>query len=106
MNKITPSEPIAAASASGVCYEQLEDLVRSQAQTMIQRILEEEVEELLGRLKSQRRTEDSGSGYRNGYGRERLLSTSVGTGFRLARRRRSARARSNTERAEAHTEPS
>jgi transposase-like protein len=47
---------------------------------MIQGILEEEVTELLGRSRSERREQvDSPSGYRNGYGKERNLTLSCGT---------------------------
>ena len=74
MNEVTRS-----ADEVSRRFSQLEDFVRSRAQAMIQRILEEEVEELLRRLKSERRTAKNPSGYRNGYGRERRLSTSVGT---------------------------
>jgi transposase-like protein len=79
MNEITRSETNVAAKSSGAFYEHLEAYVREQAQGMIQRILEEEVEESLGRVKSQRRTDDVPAGYRNGHGRERRLSTSIGT---------------------------
>ena len=51
-------------------WETLEGMVREKAQEMVQRILEEEVTELLGREKSERRsTVDSAEGYRNGYGK-------------------------------------
>jgi transposase-like protein len=79
MNEITRSESVAATAKGGVAFEQLEAFVRQQAQGMIQRILEEEVEELLGRVKSQRLAPDAPTGYRNGHGRERELSTSFGT---------------------------
>ncbi|HEY3329289.1 MAG TPA: IS256 family transposase [Capsulimonadaceae bacterium] len=75
MNEVT----LSADECLGVEFSQLEDFVRQHAQTMIQRILEEEVKELLGRGKSERLGEDSSPGYRNGYGKERRLSTSVGT---------------------------
>lgn len=60
-------------------FAELESFVRSHAQSLIQRVLEEEVEELLGRVKSQRRTGEDAAGYRNGYGRARGISTSIGT---------------------------
>ena len=45
-------------------------MVREKAQEFIQQIMEEEVTELLGREKSERRsTVDSAEGYRNGYGK-------------------------------------
>ena len=51
-----------------------------EAQHFIQRVLEEEVEEFLGRGKSERLSSSGGiEGYRNGYGKQRKLSLSVGT---------------------------
>ena len=51
-------------------WETLEGMVREKAQEFIQQIMEEEVTELLGREKSERRsTVDSAEGYRNGYGK-------------------------------------
>ena len=47
---------------------------------MIQQALEEEVTELLGRMKSERRASvDAPPGYRNGYGKPRRLAMSSGT---------------------------
>ena len=47
---------------------------------MIQQALEEEVTELLGRMKSERRAAvDAPPGYRNGYGKRRRLAMSSGT---------------------------
>jgi len=61
-------------------WETLEGFVRVEAQRFIQRVLEEEVAEFLGRKKSERRTTVEGNdGYRNGYGKSRKLSLSVGT---------------------------
>ncbi len=61
-------------------WDRLEELVREQAQAFVQRILEEEVTEFLGRGKSERRAEvDGTSGYRNGYGKPRRLAMSSGT---------------------------
>ena len=40
---------------SRVCFEQLEDWVREKIQSWVQALLEEEVTELLGRGKSERR---------------------------------------------------
>jgi hypothetical protein len=50
--------------------EALEGLVRQKAQQFIQRILEE-VTELLGQEKSERRVVDAPAGYRNGHGKPR-----------------------------------
>ena len=53
-------------------WEVLEGVVREKAQEFIQQILEEEVTELLGREKSERRRAvDATEGYRNGYGKPR-----------------------------------
>ena len=63
-----------------VVFEELESWIRNQVQGFIQRLLEEEVTELLGRRKSERREDGEGtSGYRNGYGKERKLTMSCGT---------------------------
>jgi putative transposase len=65
---------------SRVTWESLEAHIRLQAQKWVQRLLEEEVTEQLGRLKSQRRTQVDGEvGYRNGYGKPRQLTLSNGT---------------------------
>jgi len=58
----------------------LEGFVREKAQELIQEILEQEVTELLGREKSERKAAVDGlEGYRNGYGKPRHLVTSIGT---------------------------
>ena len=54
--------------------------MRGQVQTLIQRVLEDEVTEFVGRAKSQRRgTVDAAPGYRNGYGKPRRLTLRCGT---------------------------
>ena len=59
-------------ASSRPMWETLEGMVREKAQEFIQQIMEEEVTELLGREKSERRsTVDSAEGYRNGYGKPR-----------------------------------
>jgi len=61
-------------------YEVLEAWVRERVQAFIQEVLEEEVTELLGRGKSERRRAvDAEPGYRNGYGKPRRLALSSGT---------------------------
>ena len=61
-------------------WESLEGAVRERAQEFIQQILEEEVTELLGREKSERKAAvDPATGYRNGYGKPRRLSMTSGT---------------------------
>ncbi len=65
---------------SRVCFEQLEEWVREQIQFYVQELLENEVTELLGRRKNERRREvDAPGGYRNGYGKERRVTLSCGT---------------------------
>jgi putative transposase len=69
-----------AVSASTVTWETLEAFARTKVQEFIQALLEEEVTALLGRARSQRREGvDEPKGYRNGYGKPRRLSTSMGT---------------------------
>jgi transposase-like protein len=76
MKQQTTTDPL----PSSVCFESLEVHIRHQGQKWLQRILEEEVTELLGRLKSQRRTGvDAEPGYRNGFGKPRQLTLSNGT---------------------------
>jgi len=71
----TTTDPIPATS-----YESLEVYARTEIQTWLQRLLEEEVGELLGRERYRRREGvDSQAGYRNGYGKPRRLSMSCGT---------------------------
>jgi transposase-like protein len=61
-------------------WEDLEAFVRSKVQGFVQTILEEEVTELLGRQRYERRDQvDATVGHRNGYGKERRLSTTFGT---------------------------
>src|SRR5262249_31256930 len=61
-------------------WESLEQHIRLEAQKWVQRLLEEEVTQQLGRLKSQRREQvDAELGYRNGYGKPRQLTLSNGT---------------------------
>ena len=77
-------------ASSRPMWETLEGMVREKAQLLefIQQIMEEEVTELLGREKSERRsTVDSAEGYRNGYGGRRSRGW-------LGRRRRSSSNRS------------
>jgi putative transposase len=66
-------------SASTVCFEMIEVKARECIQSWLQKLLEEEVSEFLGRAKSQRRSEDNVVGYRNGYGKPRRVALSAGT---------------------------
>lgn len=65
---------------SRVTWEHLEEWAREKVQELLQAVLEEEVTELLGRLRSERRgVVDGVRGYRNGYGKERRLTLQCGT---------------------------
>ncbi len=76
MSNYTTEEAI----ESRVNWQRLEEFARMEVQKFIQRILEEEVAEHLGRERSQRKsTIDCGEGYRNGYGKTRQLSMTSGT---------------------------
>lgn len=73
-------ENIGEARKSSVEFEFLEDWVRGKVQEYIQFLLEQEVEELLGRQKWERKgAVDPEKGYRNGYGKRRHLTLSCGT---------------------------
>jgi putative transposase len=61
-------------------WEALEEYARAKIQGWVQELLEEEITELLGRDKSERRVAvDAGEGYRNGYGKPRRISMMAGT---------------------------
>ena len=63
-----------------VVWEQLEAFARQGVQDLLQRVLEEEVAAVLGRERYVRREGiDPAEGYRNGFGKRRRLSLSVGT---------------------------
>jgi transposase-like protein len=73
-------ENIRGKQKSRVDYEVLESWVRERIQEHVQGLLEEEVEELLGRQRYERkRPVDAVEGYRNGYGKKRHLTLSCGT---------------------------
>ena len=66
--------------AAKVCWESLEGWVRERVQGYVQDLLHEEVTELLGRAKSQRRPAvDASLGSRNGLGKPRKLTLASGT---------------------------
>ena len=68
------------SDSSKVVFQHLDAWLRGKIQGFIQQLLEEEVNELLGRAKSERRqTVDSSPGYRNGFGKPRRLTTPCGT---------------------------
>lgn len=64
-----------------VQYEMLEECIRKKAQEFIQEVFKEEVNEFLGRGKSERKKSgiDIITGYRNGYGKPRRLALMNGT---------------------------
>ena len=63
---------------SSLVWEGLQEWIQAQVQVMFQEALEQEATEMLGRLKSQR-LGAAGGAYRNGHGRPRRLTTTVGT---------------------------
>jgi len=66
--------------SSSIIWNNLEEMVRMKVREFIQGLLESEVEELLGRQKSERRRlVDSPLVYRNGYGKARKLTLGCGT---------------------------
>ncbi|MGH9784960.1 MAG: IS256 family transposase [Terriglobia bacterium] len=74
MNKIMTNDV-----TSSPVWEQLETHTREKIQEFVQQLLEEEVEELLGRKKCERRGPESRVGYRNGYGKARQLALTNGS---------------------------
>lgn len=68
------------AIRSSATWDTLDGWLRERIQDAVQELLEEEVSELLGRLKSERKSPvDAQPGYRNGHGKPRHLTTSAGT---------------------------
>ena len=68
------------ASQSRATYEVLEEITRLKVQEYIQDILNEELDEFLGRKKSERvKSVDGTKGYRNGYGKPRKFTLMNGT---------------------------
>jgi len=78
ISEAAASSPHDGAAASPL-WETLETYAREHIQQFVQRLLEEEVDALLGRAKSERRTDATPVGYRNGYGRPRQLALTSGT---------------------------
>jgi transposase-like protein len=70
---------IETAATSSPTWPTLEAFVRSQVQRCLQQVLEEEVDAVLGRQQSERRSDDAAAGYRNGYGTPRHLALMNGT---------------------------
>lgn len=74
-----PKKITAGAPESRPTWEALETHIRAYVQVGMQRLLEEEVTEFLGRAKLERRAPDAETVYRNGYGKLRRLTLSSGT---------------------------
>jgi putative transposase len=63
-----------------ICYGELEEFARAKIREHLQDLLEQEVTEWLGREKSERKDNPSEqTGYRNGYGKARRFTLSMGT---------------------------
>lgn len=62
-----------------LCFATLESTIRGEIEGWMQSLLDEEVTEFLGRMKSERRKAVDAGGYRNGYGEPRKLTLSSGT---------------------------
>ncbi|MFH0913994.1 MAG: IS256 family transposase, partial [Chloroflexota bacterium] len=76
MGKLTTT----GRQTSRIAWDDLEEWVRRKVQEFIQTLLEEEITELLGRQKSERRNAlDSLPAYRNGHGKGRRLTLGCGT---------------------------
>jgi putative transposase len=73
------SKFITESAASSPLWETLETYAREHIQQFVQRLLEEEVDALLGRKKRERRSAATPVGYRNGYGKPRQLALTSGT---------------------------
>jgi transposase-like protein len=71
---------IEVGEESSAEWATLEAFAREGVRRLLQRVLDEEVDELLGRARYERRSAlDAPRGYRNGYGKPRRLSLSNGT---------------------------
>jgi transposase-like protein len=66
------------SSTSSPTWRTLESFIREQVQTCLQRVLDEEVDDLLGRGRHERRAAEA-VGYRNGYGKPRQVALMNGT---------------------------
>src|SRR6266436_1277859 len=73
-------QSIGTGAQSRPTWESLEALARQGVQRLLQQLLEEEVEQVVGRRRYARRDGvDAAPGYRNGHGKPRRLSLSSGT---------------------------
>ena len=76
MGKQTTGKP----ESSSEVWDYLEEMLRVKVREFIQGLLEDEITELLGRGKSERREGlDASQAYRNGYGKRRRLTLGCGT---------------------------
>jgi transposase-like protein len=70
---------IEGAESKGIFYEELESFAREKIWIHLQDLLEQEVSEWLGREKSERKVNTlEQRGYRNGYGKPRRFTMSMG----------------------------
>lgn len=77
---------IGTVAASSPTWETLEAFARENMQQFLQRLLEEEVDRVLGRVRYARREPvEAAPGYRNGFGKPRRLSVSNGITLRRPR---------------------
>jgi transposase-like protein len=67
------------ATSSSPTWSTLETFTLEQVQTCLQRVLDDEVEALLGRGRHERRAADAVVGYRNGHGQPRQVALMNGT---------------------------
>jgi transposase-like protein len=74
-----PKKIVPGVVESSPVWETLESYARAQVRSVIQVLLEDEITELLGRAKSERRAAEEPAVYRNGYGKPRRLSMLSGT---------------------------
>lgn len=79
MKQNTLPSALSVERRPAVVYDEIEGFARLSIQRLLQQVLEEEVETLLCRTRSERRDPDTPLGYRNGHGKERRLATSIGT---------------------------
>lgn len=71
---------IGSDESKGIFYDRLEEFARNKIQEHLQDLLQQEVTEWLGRAKSERKLNSlEQPGYRNGYGKKRRFTMSLGT---------------------------
>src|SRR5258706_14869650 len=71
---------IGGNESKGIFYDELEGFAREKIREHLQDLLEQEVSEWLGRHKSERKANPMEQpGYRNGYGKTRRFTMSLGT---------------------------